>query len=162
MTYKPASAYSVIEARDIKTVAIGRTISENSPFYLFTGGTTPMVVYLTGEYAGHSIELDSFRSEPILAIEGVEFEVDDEAIFRPALVQVPVGSLLLDDKGLAIVVSRGDRNGFPDAVTVYLNDDGATQRAKAVFGFKKWKAFKTDSDQRIDVISFESTTVADR
>lgn len=164
MTYLPTELLTVVDACNIKSVAIGRTADEISPWYLFTGGIHPMIVHLTGEYAGKGFELNSFNSKPMLLFDEVEFEVDRNSLFRSAAIQEPIGALLLSGLATGIIVQRTDRTGFSEAITVYFNDphDGSCSSNIEEFGFKNWRAVKRFGDQIFEVLKYQSTEMADR
>ena len=162
MTYHPTSIYKVMDPRLVKQVAIGRPRADRDGVYLFTGGANPLIVHLTGDYAGQSGDIAGMSADPFLIVDDIEFEVDPETMFRPAFVQQPVGALLISDRGNAINVMTRSRQGGHSLTAVYLNDLGDEEDEMAGFyGFKNWRAIRRVGDQKIELVSFQSTQLQD-
>jgi hypothetical protein len=164
MTYCPAAIYNLRYPDDVKKVALARGLDEKDQFYLLTGGARPMLVHLTGQYAGHGFEVQNASRKPLLIVEDVEFEIDPESIYKLAHVQEPIGAFIITDTCRGITVERGNPGGLTDVVDVYFDDphDGSCRPGTAEAGFKKWRVIKRVNEQTIELLSFEASRTGDR
>lgn len=157
--YLPLNAIRFARTSQVVGPAIVLASPNRAVTFLVTGGTDSMLIHLSGQAEGSGAPTARASLE-MIAIEGVSIEPDVTSAYRPALIEQPLGSLVLSDRGVEIVF-MGDSHGFPTAYRHPLAVDLAGQQGSGEVGFTRWRAtIPRDQDRRV-IFEFEATKLGD-
>lgn len=128
---------------------------------LVTGGEEPMFCFLDGPYAGDGFPAASAGNFSGLAFENVEFHVDWSSKFEYNLVEIPLGSLIVHDGGVDLVVAIKNNYRMDDAQRFPLTGSTSSSDRSKDIGFSKWKALQRQDGKLVEIFLFQSTRTAD-
>jgi hypothetical protein len=161
MDYVPLDAFRYASADTVTGPAIIVPHRARGETLLVTGGNDPMLCFLDGSHEGQGFEVSKASRFGGLAFEEIEFRVDWSSKFQYALVDIPLGALIVHDAGVDVVISVQTGQGFNDARRYPLEGAGVSSDRSEDVGFSKWKAFQRHGDELREVYAFEASKTGD-
>ncbi|WP_156348859.1 hypothetical protein [Sphingomonas sp. Leaf230] len=161
MPYMQTGSFVIKTIRVISISAIVLQVGARKNSYLVTGASPSMVVRLDGDTEGSAFELANAGNVSGLSFEEILFEVDLDSSFQPAMVEQPLGALVMHDGGMYIIATTRSQHGFEDAALFPIGKATARPSGAAEVGFTKWRAVKVLGSERVEILKFEATKKAD-
>jgi hypothetical protein len=161
MPYTQTGSFDVKAVRVISGLGIVLQVGARKNSYLITGASPSMVIRLDGDTEGTAFELANAGNASGLSFQEIVLEVDLDSSFQPAMVEQPLGALVMHDGGMYIIATTRSQHGFEDAALYPISNATARPSGAPEVGFTKWRAVQELGGERIEIFKFEATKKAD-